>query len=99
LSKPVVRARDEFAEAEEPGLGSLVDAWLERQRLVTWVATDLGHGHPVECRVAAPSRRLAALSGVATVSEQSIAPGPAHRVEIPRPWQSCCRSSRRALMR
>jgi predicted GTPase len=35
LSKPVVRARYEFAEVDEPGLGRLVDAWLERQGLVT----------------------------------------------------------------
>ena len=35
LGKPVVRARYEFAEMDEPGMGSLVDSWLKRQRLVT----------------------------------------------------------------
>jgi len=30
VRKPVVRARYEFAEADEPGLGALVDAWLAR---------------------------------------------------------------------
>jgi predicted GTPase len=29
---PVIRARYEFAEADEPGLGALVDRWLERRR-------------------------------------------------------------------
>jgi len=33
IHKPVVRARYEFAEAEEPGLGALVDAFLERHSL------------------------------------------------------------------
>jgi len=32
VGKPVVRARYEFAEAGEPRLGDLVDAWLERSR-------------------------------------------------------------------
>jgi predicted GTPase len=30
LDKPIVRARYEFAETSEPGLGSLIDAWLAR---------------------------------------------------------------------
>lgn len=30
LDKPLVRARYEFAEAGEPTLASLVDAWLDR---------------------------------------------------------------------
>jgi len=29
LDKPVARARYEFAETEEPGLGAIVDRWLE----------------------------------------------------------------------
>jgi predicted GTPase len=33
ISKPVVRARYEFAELGEPGLGSLVDAFLDQQKL------------------------------------------------------------------
>ena len=32
VSKPLVRARYEFAEADEPGLGALVDEWLARTR-------------------------------------------------------------------
>jgi predicted GTPase len=31
VSKPVIRARYEFAEAGRTGLGALVDAWLARQ--------------------------------------------------------------------
>ena len=31
LSKPVVRARYEYAEASEPGLAAHVDAYLERR--------------------------------------------------------------------
>jgi predicted GTPase len=30
VSKPIVRARYEFAETGEPTLGGLVDAWLKR---------------------------------------------------------------------
>jgi predicted GTPase len=30
LAKPVVRARYEFVDASEPGLGAVVDAWLDR---------------------------------------------------------------------
>ncbi len=33
LDKPVVRARYEFAEAEEPGLGAIVDRWLEKAQM------------------------------------------------------------------
>jgi predicted GTPase len=32
IDTPVVRARYEFAEMDEPGLGAIVDAWLERLR-------------------------------------------------------------------
>ena len=32
VARPIVRARYEFAEAGEPTLGSLVDAWLDRRR-------------------------------------------------------------------
>jgi len=32
VGKPVVRARYDFAEVDEPGLGALVDRWLERRR-------------------------------------------------------------------
>ncbi len=35
INKPVVCARYEFAEAGEPGLGSLVEAFLKKQRLVS----------------------------------------------------------------
>jgi predicted GTPase len=30
VNKPIIRARYEFAETAEPGLGALVDDWLER---------------------------------------------------------------------
>ena len=30
LNKPVVRARYEFAEIEEPGLGAIIDAFIAR---------------------------------------------------------------------
>jgi predicted GTPase len=30
LDKPIIRARYDFAEASEPGLGSLIDGWLAR---------------------------------------------------------------------
>jgi predicted GTPase len=33
LDKPIVRARYEFAEVSEPGLGALVDDWLVRLRV------------------------------------------------------------------
>ena len=33
IDKPVVRARYEFAEVGEPGLGSLIDAFLKKQKL------------------------------------------------------------------
>ena len=32
VPKPMIRARYEFAEADEPGLGALVDDWLARMR-------------------------------------------------------------------
>ena len=35
VNKPIVRARYEFAEVGEPGLGVLVDAWLDRTADVT----------------------------------------------------------------
>ena len=31
IDKPVVRARYEYAELDEPGLGALVDAFLDRK--------------------------------------------------------------------
>jgi len=34
INKPVVRARYEFAEIGEPGLGSLVEAFLKQKNLV-----------------------------------------------------------------
>jgi predicted GTPase len=30
VNKPIVRARYEFAETTEPGLGALIDDWLQR---------------------------------------------------------------------
>ena len=32
LDKPIIRARYDFAEASEPGLGGLIDDWLARFR-------------------------------------------------------------------